>query len=213
MRHEDPENDLLLAFRSAAADRRGDPRFDPRRQRQLEPQQDGRPEHLSGDPAEVLAGQSVPGRVGKSRSPKKPPPQRVRSHQAFAGRADPGGVRCCRYRLAVPGAVHDDAAHAGPRHAQQRVHATSKRLSSPAICDAKLERSTAARRRADSRLATATDRTRDRSRVKFIERHHAARDKLTADEVALRRLLPAGVESERVCVSGLITRCLSVPLW
>ena len=111
----------LLALRHAPPHRRGNPRFDPRHQRQSQ-SQSGRPRHLSADPE------------GRARRPIGPrprlagvdadgsrPPQRLRSREAFALVADPGRLRPRRARPHDAGALQLDATDASPRHVERRV--------------------------------------------------------------------------------------------
>ena len=81
---EGPGQRPVLAVRHAAADGRGDPRLDPRRHRQAEPE-DVRPGRLSRDPA-GSAGRPVDARqrLGQVAARGAGPPQRLHPREAVA---------------------------------------------------------------------------------------------------------------------------------
>ena len=160
-------------------------------------------------PQEVLAGQSVPGN-GWAKSPPRgaAAAQRLRPRQALAAVADPGGLRPRRDRPPTPGALHDDAADAGARHAQRRFPQRAGRGSSPTPAPRGRRRprppgaagAVGGSTQRDSRPEAEVDRG-----VALHRRGSRSKDGLQADE-ALERILSAGAEPERVYLPGLTRR-------
>ena len=90
-----------LALRHAAAGGRGDPRLDPRGQRQPEPARWTARASIPRSRRKCWPASRGPGDGwGKSSARGAGAPQRLRPRQAVAGRADPGGVRRARPRRA-----------------------------------------------------------------------------------------------------------------
>ena len=117
-----PGQRSAVAERPSPADRRGSSRFDPDRDRVVEPG-DVRAERLP-EPAGRGVGRAVPAGRGLANLPagRGQPAERLRSRQAVAGGADPVHARPGRLGEHLSGPVHDNGADAGPGNAERRVH-------------------------------------------------------------------------------------------